>query len=110
MMGVRPWREWLRTYAQHGRGVHYLSAVGEQDITVEVALDQLPVASVVTTQAEFLHEFGIATLVDEGRAAWQRTADAPDLAAMVMRSRVREAEALLDPAGLGGFSVVQWRR
>jgi hypothetical protein len=29
---------------------------------------------------------------------------------MVMRSRVREAEALLDPAGLGGFSVVQWHR
>jgi SAM-dependent MidA family methyltransferase len=110
MMGVRPWREWLRTFVAHGRGVHYLSAVGEQDITVEVALDQLPVASAVTTQAEFLHEFGIATLVDEGRAAWQRAADAPDLAAMVMRSRVREAEALLDPAGLGGFSVVQWHR
>ena len=110
MMGVRPWREWLRTFVAHGRGVHYLSAVGEQDITVEVALDQLSVASSVMTQAEFLHEFGIATLVDEGRAAWQRAAAAPDLAAMVMRSRVREAEALLDPAGLGGFSVVQWRR
>jgi SAM-dependent MidA family methyltransferase len=62
------------------------------------------------TQAEFLHEFGIGALVDEGRAAWQRAVAAPDLAAMVMRSRVREAEALLDPAGLGGFSVVQWRR
>jgi SAM-dependent MidA family methyltransferase len=110
MMGVRPWREWLRTFVAHGRGVHYLSAVGEQDITVEVALDQLPVASSVMTQAEFLHEFGIGALVDEGRAAWQRAVAAPDLAAMVMRSRVREAEALLDPAGLGGFSVVQWRR
>ena len=109
-MGMRPCREWLRTYAQHGRGGHYLSAVGEQDIPVEVALDQLPVASAVTTQADFLHEFRIATLVEEGRAAWQRAADAPDLAAMVMRSRVREAEALLDPAGLGRFSVVQWRR
>jgi hypothetical protein len=27
-----------------------------------------------------------------------------------MRSRVREAEALLDPVGLGGFSVLEWRR
>lgn len=110
MMGVRPWREWLRTFVAHGRGVHYLSAVGEQDITAEVALDQLPAATSITTQAEFLHEFGIEALVDEGREAWQRAAVAPDLAAMVMRSRVREAEALLDPAGLGGFSVVQWRR
>jgi len=110
MMCLRPWREWLRTYAQHGRGVHYLSAVGEQDITVEVALDQLPVASVVATQAEFLIEHGITAMVEEGQAAWQHAAAAPDLTAMVMRSRVREAEALLDPAGLGGFSVVQWCR
>jgi len=27
-----------------------------------------------------------------------------------MRSRVSEAEALLDPSGLGAFSVVEWRR
>jgi len=27
---------------------------------------------------------------------------------MRMRSRVREAEALLDPAGLGSFSVLEW--
>ena len=27
---------------------------------------------------------------------------------MAMRSRVREAEALLDPAGLGGFTVLEW--
>jgi hypothetical protein len=26
-----------------------------------------------------------------------------------MRSRVAEAEALLDPAGLGGFTVLEWR-
>jgi hypothetical protein len=28
---------------------------------------------------------------------------------MRMRSRVSEAEALLDPEGLGGFSVLEWR-
>jgi hypothetical protein len=27
-----------------------------------------------------------------------------------MRSRVREAEALTDPAGLGGFTVLEWRK
>ena len=37
-----------------------------------------------------------------------RGGGAPDLAAMAMRSRVREAEALLDPSGLGGFTVLEW--
>jgi len=26
-----------------------------------------------------------------------------------MRSRIAESEALVDPAGLGGFTVVEWR-
>jgi len=109
-MAGRPWRQWLRTYASHARGAHYLSAVGEQDITVEVAIDQLPSPTHVTTQAEFLRAYGIEPLVEEGRTAWQQSAAQPDLAAMTMRSRVSEAAALLDPKGLGAFSVVEWRR
>jgi hypothetical protein len=46
--------------------------------------------------------------VAEGRRAWDAAASSPDLAAMAMRSRSREAEALLDPSGLGGFSVLRW--
>ena len=34
----------------------------------------------------------------------------PDVAALKMRSRVAEAEALLDPTGLGGFTVLEYRR
>ena len=34
----------------------------------------------------------------------------PGLEAMRMRSRVSEAEALLDPSGLGGFAVLEWVR
>jgi len=109
-MAGRPWREWLRTYSGHERGVHYLQAVGNQDITVEVAVDQLPAPNLVTSQTEFLREFGIDGLVEEGRVAWERAASSPTVAAMTMRSRVREAEALCDLAGLGGFSVLQWRR
>ena len=109
-MTERPWREWLRTYSEHRRGDHYLSSVGEQDITVEVPLDQLPTPNVVSSQAEFLRRHGIEMLVAQGRDAWQHQAGAPDLAAFTMRSRVREAEALLDPTGLGAFSVVEWRR
>ncbi len=105
-----PWREWLRTYRGHERGVHYLSDPGGQDVTAQVALDQLPEPDVVRTQEQFLRRWGIDDLVAEGRAAWEAAASAPTVAAMKMRSRVREAEALLDPAGLGGFLALEWSR
>jgi SAM-dependent MidA family methyltransferase len=107
-LAARPWREWLRTYRGHERGGHYLEAPGSQDITAEVCLDQLPEPDVVRTQAQFLQRWGIGELVDEGRRYWHEHAAKPDVAALRMRSRVSEAEALLDPAGLGGFMVAEW--
>ena len=44
-MAARPWREWLRTYRDHQRGGHYLADPGTQDITSDVALDQLAAAA-----------------------------------------------------------------
>jgi hypothetical protein len=73
-----------------------------------VCLDQLPVASAVRPQAQFLRRWGIDELVAEGRAAWTAAAAAPDVAALRMRSRVSEAEALTDPHGLGAFDVLEW--
>jgi SAM-dependent MidA family methyltransferase len=107
-MAARPWRDWLRTYRRHERGGHYLADPGTQDITADVALDQLPRPDDVMTQAEFLRRHGLDELVDEGRRRWQAAAAAPDLAALAGRSRIQEAEALTDPAGLGGFTVAQW--
>ncbi len=106
----RGWRDWLRTYRGHERGGHYLASPGEQDITAEVALDQLPEPDEVRTQAQFLQRWGIDELADEGRRVWEASAAAPTVAAMTMRSRVREAEALLDPAGLGAFLTAEWVR
>lgn len=103
-----PWREWLRTYADHQRGGHYLVAPGRQDVTVDVVLDQLPAPDERSDQATFLRRWGIETLAAEGAAAWAEAAAAPDLRALTMRSRTREAEALLDPAGLGSFDVLEW--
>lgn len=103
-----PWREWLRTYRGHERGGHYLRDVGLQDITTQVCLDQLPEPHSVRTQAQFLQRWGIEQLVEEGRTAWAAAAARPDLAALRMRSRVREAESLLDLAGLGGFLALEW--
>jgi SAM-dependent MidA family methyltransferase len=102
------WRSWLRTYRGHQRGRHPLADPGEQDITVDVALDQLPEPDAARSQDQFLRRWGIDELVDDGRRAWQTAAAAPDLAALRMRSRPTEAAALLDPSGLGGFGVVQW--
>jgi SAM-dependent MidA family methyltransferase len=103
-----PWRAWLRTYRGHERGRHPLADPGDQDVTVDVAVDQLPEPDAVRSQAQFLQLHGIEDLVDEGRAAWAAAAARPDLAAFAQRSRVNEAAALLDPAGLGGFTVLEW--
>jgi len=105
----RPWREWLRTYAGHERGDHYLSRPGTQDITCEVPLDQLPEPDSVRTQAQWLRLHGIDELVAEGRSYWEAHASAPDVTALRMRSRVSEAEALTDVSGLGSFMVAEWR-
>ncbi|MBI5088040.1 MAG: SAM-dependent methyltransferase [Actinobacteria bacterium] len=103
------WRNWLRTYRGQQRGQHYLTSPGSQDITTQVALDQLPPPFAIETQREFLIRGRMDELVDEGRRAWEASAAAPTVAALTMRSRVREAEALSDPAGLGGFMVMTWR-
>jgi SAM-dependent MidA family methyltransferase len=108
-MAARPWREWLRTYREHERGGHYLTDVGRQDITCDVAIDQLPEPDVVRTQAQWLQLHGINELVEAGRSQWLAEAAQPTLASMKARSRIREAESLLDLAGLGGFTVMEWQ-
>jgi SAM-dependent MidA family methyltransferase len=103
---------WLRTHQHHTAGVDALVSPGDIDITTDVALDQLERVArptSVETQAAFLRRHGIDELVAEGRAMWESRAGVGDLAALAARSRVREAEALLDPTGLGGFTVMQWR-
>ena len=104
----RPLGEWLRTYRQHGRGDDPLAEPGSQDVTSEVAVDQLPPSEVTATQAEWLTDLGIEALVAEGRQIWSERAQLGDLVAMKARSRIGEAEALLDPAGLGAFTVLEW--
>ena len=109
MLAGRPYRDWLRTYRDNERGEHYLAAAGTQDITIDVPIDQLPEPDTVRAQAQFLQLWGIEELVAEGKRIWDEQAARPGLEAMKMRSRVSEAEALLDPAGLGGFLVAEWR-
>jgi len=109
MLAGRPYRDWLRTYRDNEPGEHYLAAPGTQDITIDVPIDQLPEPDTVRAQAAFLQLWGIGELVDEGKRVWEEQAARPGLEAMKMRSRISEAEALLDPDGLGGFLVAEWR-
>ena len=101
----RPQAEWLRTYRSHQRGGALLDTLGRQDITCEVAVDQLALVrrpDVERTQAEFLAAHGIDDLVEAGRRTWEARAGVGDLEAIKGRSRVGEAEALLDPVGARG--------
>ena len=110
-MATRSPREWLRTYRAHGRGGDPLEAPGSQDVTVEVAVDQLADVRPPDhdrSQAAFLAAHGIDELVDEGRRLWEERAHLGDLAAIRARSRITEADALTDPAGLGAFRVLEW--
>jgi SAM-dependent MidA family methyltransferase len=108
-IAVTPWREWLRTYKEHERGVHYLIEPGSQDITTQVIIDQLmnavPELS-VTQQSEWLHKWGIDELVSEGNKYWEEHKSAPDIAAMKMRSRANEFGTLNKMSKFGSFTAI----
>jgi SAM-dependent MidA family methyltransferase len=110
-LAERPWTEWVRTYRGHGRAGHPLDSPGASDVTCEVAWDQLALVqppTVSSSQAEFLRRYGIDELRDDAATTWRSGAAAGGIDALRARSRVGEADALLDPAGLGGFDVVEW--
>lgn len=110
-LAERPWSDWVRTYRGHERGAAPLEALGLQDVTCDVAVDQLRSVRAPDhdrPQAEALAAWGIDALVEQGRRTWRERAHLGDLEAVRARSRVGEAEALTDPAGLGAFRVLEW--
>lgn len=107
-LAARPQHEWLRTYRSHERGLPALHAPGTQDITVEVAIDQLPPTREVAAQADWLRANGLDDLVVDAARRWEARAGIGDLEAIRARSVTTEAAALVDPDGLGAFSVLSW--
>ncbi|MEZ5270229.1 MAG: SAM-dependent methyltransferase [Microthrixaceae bacterium] len=99
-MAARPQDQWLRTYRSHQRGSSPLESAGRQDITVEVALDQLPEPDEVCSQAAWLAANGLDELVARAARRWEERAGVGDLAAMRARSVSTEAAALTDESGL----------
>jgi SAM-dependent MidA family methyltransferase len=109
-IAVSPWREWLRTYKDHERGVHYLLDPGSQDITSQVMVDQLMVVApelTVGKQSDWLQQWGIQNLVEEGAKYWDQHKSSPDIYAIKMRSRENESHILIGKDGLGSFSVIE---
>ena len=109
-IAASPWREWLRTYKDHGRGEHYLANPGSQDITVQVMLDQLQnrfPRLTISRQSDWLNRWGIEQLVDEGNQYWENNKHSPNVVAMKMRSRQNESDALVSETSLGRFWVLQ---
>jgi SAM-dependent MidA family methyltransferase len=111
-LATRQWTEWVRTYRANGPGTGPLQDAGAQDITCEVAVDQLAAAvgppTVDRSQDEFLRAHGIDELTDVARRRWHEQARVGDLEALKHRSRLTEAAALTDPQGLGAFRVLEW--
>ena len=105
---------WLRTYRDHSRGDDPLLYPGEADITSDVVLDPIRDALIAsglkieseTTQADWLSGLGIEDEVAAGEAAWLAGAARGDLKALIGRSRATEAAMLMEPSGLGGFTVI----
>jgi len=106
-LAARSFRDWLRTYRDHGIGKDPLRNPGEQDITCDVAFDQLA-PHALSAQGAWLRAHGIEPLIEAAKATWTERAAIGDLAALKARSRVNEAEMLLDPSGPGGFLVAEW--
>jgi SAM-dependent MidA family methyltransferase len=117
-LAARGEQGWLRTYRGHERGGAPLVTPGEQDITIDVPYEYLVHAASRAgfhlerdlTQAEWLAELGVAELVAEARQRWDARAHVGDLEAIRQRSRVSEAAALVDPAGLGVHRVLVFTR
>ena len=93
----RDFSDWCRTYRSQRPGTYPLDSPGTQDITCEVAVDQLARVrppSRDRTQAEFLDDFGLADLVGDAREVWHGRAAIGDLGAIKARAKVQEGRAL----------------
>ena len=70
--------------------------------------ESFTISNASASKAAFLRRYGIDDLVEAGRRLWEERAHLGDLEAIRARSRATEAKALLDPTGLGDFTVLEW--
>jgi SAM-dependent MidA family methyltransferase len=103
--------QWMRVYRGHHRLTDPLAFPGECDITTDIAVDQLVAVAppTVSAQADFLRNQGIDASVETAIAKLP-SVEPNSLAAAKLTSFLSERDTLLDPTGLGGFLVMEWKR
>ena len=110
---ARPWREWLRTYRGPRAGRPPAATTrARRTSPCDVALDQLARVRRARPRCGRRPQFLAAPRhrrrwSPRAGGVWAERAGVGDLAAVRARSRVREAEALTDPTGLGAFTVAR---
>ncbi len=113
-LAVRSMESLIRSYRRQRTGHDWLQYPGEVDITVDVNVDGVTRAIGragsevhVMSQRDFLMMQGVSGLIEDARGNEAVSArEGEIMAQLAARSERIAIEALLDPAGLGGFTVV----
>lgn len=109
----------IRTFAGHSRGEDPLESPGERDITLPVNWNAITQAARsaglqvdrLITQAEWLDGLGLSAEIDKIRASEHLAANSgKSMDALGFRDKRMRAISLMDPAGLGGFTILRARR
>ncbi len=111
----RPRNDVVRTYHGHRTGFDFLTNPGVTDITTDVNIDtivraarSMGAAVTVTDQGSFLRGLGAGEILEQLTERGHEHAAAGDtMGQLVARSETTNLRALLDPDGLGGFTVFQ---
>ncbi len=109
----RPRNDVVRTYYGHRTGFDFLAEPGVTDITTDVNIDTVVRAArscgatiTTTDQRSFLLGLGANSVLEELVDKEHERARAGDtMGQLVARSEATNLRALLDPGGLGGFTV-----
>ncbi|MGI9665869.1 MAG: SAM-dependent methyltransferase [Acidimicrobiia bacterium] len=114
-LGARLAPQVVRTFRSHREGSDPLAAPGEADLTVEVNSDVVARATALagatlttSTQAEFLERLGASDALAALENSGFESARSGDVMAQLgAKSDATNLRALLDPTGLGGFTVFE---
>jgi NADH dehydrogenase [ubiquinone] 1 alpha subcomplex assembly factor 7 len=107
-LAERGMSDWLRTYRRHRRGGSPFEDPGLQDVTCEVAFDQLPSGAEIVEQAGWLRSHGLDEMTAAARARWAGAVGSPTAADVAARRHIDEAAELTDPRRFGSFLVAEW--
>lgn len=113
VLAERAMHQLVRAYRKHRPSDEWLSRPGDTDITVDVNIDGVRMAAAaaggtltVLSQRQFLLDQGAEEdLADLAHAEVTAASEGRIMDQLIARSKRIDLEAVLDPSGLGGFTV-----